>query len=100
MTPVYFVLSRGIVLLDLAGPAEAFRVANKLCPGTFEQHFCGPSDAVESGIAGLHLAHIQPLPAALPAHALVIISGVGWTARTPTPSSIGWRSAIRRTASR
>ncbi|QVQ24897.1 GlxA family transcriptional regulator [Achromobacter deleyi] len=76
MIPVYFVVSRGIVLLDLAGPAEAFRVANKLCPGTFEQHFCGPSSDVESGIPGLHLAHVRSLPAALPSNALVIISGV------------------------
>ncbi len=76
MIPVYFVVPRGIVLLDLAGPAEAFRVANKLCPGTFAQHFCGPSRDVESGIPGLHLAHVQPLPAAVPRNALVIISGV------------------------
>ncbi|MCG7326732.1 GlxA family transcriptional regulator [Achromobacter sp. ACRQX] len=76
MIPVYFVVPRGIVLLDLAGPAEAFRVANKLCPGTFTQHFCGPSRDVESGIPGLHLAHVQPLPAAVPRNALVIISGV------------------------
>lgn len=76
MIPVYFVLPRGIVLLDLAGPAEAFRVANKLCPGTFEQHFCGPSAEVESGIPGLHLARIRPLPTSLPSNALVIISGV------------------------
>ena len=76
MVPVYFVVPRGIVLLDLAGPAEAFRVANKLCPGTFIQHFCSPSRDVESGIPGLHLAHLQPLPAVLPANALVIVSGV------------------------
>lgn len=76
MVPVYFVLSQGIVLLDVAGPAEAFRVANKLCPGTFEQHFCGPSREVESGIPGLHLAHVKALPAAVPPEALVIISGI------------------------
>ncbi len=76
MIPVHFVVPRGIVLLDLAGPAEAFRVANKLCPGTFEQRFCGPSRDVESGIAGLHLAHVEPLPAVLPGNALVIVSGV------------------------
>lgn len=76
MVPVYFVLSQGVVLLDVAGPAEAFRVANKLCPGAFELHFCGPSREVESGLPGLHLAQVRPLPAALPAHALVIVSGV------------------------
>ena len=76
MIPVHFVLPRGIVLLDVAGPAEAFRVANKLCPDTFAQHFCGPSTEVESGIPGLHLARIQPLPEKLPPEALVIVSGV------------------------
>lgn len=76
MIPVHFVLPRGIVLLDVAGPAEAFRVANKLCPDAFAQHFCGPSTEVESGIPGLHLARIQPLPEKLPPEALVIVSGV------------------------
>ncbi|WP_241074306.1 GlxA family transcriptional regulator [Achromobacter insuavis] len=76
MIPVHFVLPRGIVLLDVAGPAEAFRVANKLCPDAFSQHFCGPSTEVESGIPGLHLARIQPLPEILPPEALVIVSGV------------------------
>lgn len=76
MTPVYFVLSRGVVLLDVAGPAEAFRVANKYCPGTFQLHFCGPETEVETGIAGLHLSRIHPLPTTLPPQAMVIISGV------------------------
>lgn len=76
MIPVHFVLPRGIVLLDVAGPAEAFRVANKLCPDAFSQHFCGPSTEVESGIPGLHLARIQPLPEKMPPEALVIVSGV------------------------
>ncbi|QQB35751.1 helix-turn-helix domain-containing protein [Achromobacter deleyi] len=76
MIPVHFVLPRGIVLLDVAGPAEAFRGANKLCPDAFSQHFCGPSTEVESGIPGLHLARIQPLPEKLPPEALVIVSGV------------------------
>ena len=77
MVPVYFVLTRGVVLLDVAGPAEAFRVANKLVPGAFEQHFCGPSREVESGLPGLHLAHIQALPASLPPAPRAIISGGG-----------------------
>lgn len=76
MIPVHFVLPRGIVLLDVAGPAEAFRVANKLCPDAFTQHFCGPSTEIESGIPGLHLARIRPLPDKLPPEALVIVSGV------------------------
>lgn len=101
MVPVYFVLTRGIVLLDVAGPAEAFRVADKLSPGTFEQHFCGPAHEVESGLPGLHLAHIQPLPATLPSEALVIISGVvGKPTRLEDPDSraiIDWL-AVRHPA--
>jgi transcriptional regulator GlxA family with amidase domain len=97
MVPVYFVLTRGVVLLDVAGPAEAFRVANKLVPGAFEQHFCGPSREVESGLPGLHLAHIQALPASLPPEALVIISGVvGKPTRLDDPDSraiIDWLAA-------
>ncbi|CUJ75292.1 GlxA family transcriptional regulator [Achromobacter aegrifaciens] len=97
MVPVYFVLTRGVVLLDVAGPAEAFRVANKLVAGAFEQHFCGPSREVESGLPGLHLAHIQALPASLPPEALVIISGVvGKPTRLDDPDSraiIDWLAA-------
>jgi len=101
MVPVYFVLTRGVVLLDVAGPAEAFRVANKLIPGAFEQHFCGPSREVESGLPGLHLAQIQALPASLPPEALVIISGVvGKPTRLDDPDSraiIDWL-AVRHPA--
>lgn len=97
MIPVHFVLPRGIVLLDVAGPAEAFRVANKLCPDAFSQHFCGPSTEVESGIPGLHLARIQPLPEKLPPEALVIVSGVvGKHIRLDAPEArliIDWLAA-------
>jgi len=73
--PVYFVVLPGIVLLDLAGPAEAFRVANKLAPGTFVLHYCGPRAEAETGLAGLHLSQLRPLPERLPANALVALSG-------------------------
>ncbi len=76
MAAVHFVVTRGIVLLDLAGPAEAFRVAEKLCPGSFELSFCGPGREVETGLAGLSLGRLRPLPDSLPPHALVIVSGV------------------------
>jgi len=85
MTPVYFVVMPHIVLLDLAGPAEAFRVANKFAPGSFKLHYCAPDAQVESGLAGLRLAGLEPLPAHVPANALVVLSGVvgpapDWTA--------------------
>lgn len=76
MVPVYFVVPAGLVLLDLAGPAEAFRIANKLRPGSFALHYCGPEPEVECGLAGLHLSRLAPLPASLPAQALVVVPGV------------------------
>ena len=74
--PVVFIVLEGIVLLDLAGPAEALRVANKLVPGSFEVHYCAPTAALETGLPGLQLAGLQPLPDRLPANALVVLSGV------------------------
>ncbi|HEY0295126.1 MAG TPA: helix-turn-helix domain-containing protein [Bordetella sp.] len=73
--PVYFVVTRDIVLLDLAGPGEAFRSANLFAPGTFEPHYCGPAGELETGLAGLYLSRLEPLPDRLPAGALLALSG-------------------------
>ena len=35
MTDVVFALLPNLVLLDVAGPAEAFRIANRLVPGSY-----------------------------------------------------------------
>jgi len=74
--PVYFVVLDGIVLLDLAGPAEALRVANKLAPGSFDVTYCSPVAELETGLPGLHLSRLAPLPTRVAPNALVIISGV------------------------
>lgn len=76
MTPVYFVVMRGIVLLDLAGPAEVFRSANLFAPGSFETHYCAVQGEIESGLPGLGLCGLRPLPAHLPPGALVIVPGL------------------------
>ncbi|KDS77024.1 AraC family transcriptional regulator [Bordetella bronchiseptica KM22] len=105
MVPVYFVVPAGLVLLDLAGPAEAFRIANKLRPGSFALHYCGPEPEVECGLAGLHLSRLAPLPASLPAQALVVVPGVVDAAfQLDRPAAArrggtGWRAAARRAAS-
>ncbi|OZI77520.1 GlxA family transcriptional regulator [Bordetella genomosp. 12] len=75
-TPVYFVVLEDIVLLDLAGPAEALRIANRYVPGRYALHYCGPQRDVQSGLQGLYLSGLAPLPDSLPAHALVVISGL------------------------
>ncbi|VFR29441.1 Transcriptional regulator, AraC family [plant metagenome] len=74
-TPVYVTLLPRAVLLDIAGPAEAFRIAERLRPGSFSLHYVSPQPEVESG-SGLFLSHLNPLPDALPAGALVLVPGV------------------------
>jgi transcriptional regulator GlxA family with amidase domain len=77
MTPVYFLVTRGIVLLDLAGPAEVFRCANLFAPGSFDMHFCGAAGSeAETGLPGLCLGKLEPLPDRLPQGALVIALGL------------------------
>lgn len=76
MIPVYFIVTRRIVLLDLAGPAEVFRSANLFSPAAYDVHYCAASDEVETGLAGLYLAHLEPLPERLPPNALIVMSGL------------------------
>lgn len=69
MIDVLFVVLPDTLLLDLAGPAEAFRIANQQLlqrgrPAAFRLRCAGPhADAATS--IGVTLAAIEPLPAAL-----------------------------------
>ncbi|WP_459616887.1 GlxA family transcriptional regulator [Bordetella sp. 2513F-2] len=98
MTPVYFLVTHGIVLLDLAGPAEAFRSANKCVPGSYALHYCGPEAEVESGLSGLYLNRLQALPAQLPPDALVVVAGQVGAA--PDWSAPATRAIVRWLAQR
>ncbi len=71
---VYFVVLPGMMLLDLAGTAEAFRIANNH-GGNYVPHFVGPDEEMESSV-GLGLSRVEPLPARLPEGALVVLSGL------------------------
>lgn len=88
---VYFVLPRGSLLLDWAGPAEAFRMANVDAQEThdaqsaaglnpakaalpFALHFVAPEATSPSSVGAL-IADLSPLPATLPAAAWVVIVG-------------------------
>lgn len=75
---VYFVLSADMLLLDLAGPAEAFRIANQL-GGNFTLHYVSSSTEVVTSL-GLTCAGVQLLPDSLSDHALVVIPGVSGSA--------------------
>lgn len=63
---VLFVVLPGSLLLDIAGPAEAFRVANRRLqargqPARFRLRFVGPQAEAASSV-GLMLGGLQPLP--------------------------------------
>jgi transcriptional regulator GlxA family with amidase domain len=63
------------VLLDVAGPAEAFRIANREAPGSYELKFIASSRTVESAV-GLHLSALDPLPRRVEDGSIIVIAGV------------------------
>ena len=76
---VVFVIVPHALLLDIAGPAEAFRLANQhreargLSP-RFRLRFTGPTPSPPTSV-GLALADILPLPQRLNAPAWVVVVG-------------------------
>jgi transcriptional regulator GlxA family with amidase domain len=71
---IYFVVLPGMILLDLAGAAEAFRIAANH-GGNYVSHFVGPHEEMDSSV-GLGLSRVAALPDSLPEGALVILSGL------------------------
>lgn len=78
MKDVYFVVLPQLVLLDLAGPAEAFRLASRKMPDSYRLHFIAPTRSVQSAI-GLQLGALDPLPTKLAEDAIVVLTGVSGT---------------------
>ena len=79
MREVLFVLLPNVVLLDVAGPAEALRNAETRVPGSYRLRFAAPLPTLAAA-TGLSLGPLEPLPAQLPAHSLLILSGVAGAA--------------------
>ena len=78
---VYFVLPRGSLILDWAGPAEALRIANQevmgdgeVAPAAFALHFVAPETQSESSVGAL-IAGLAPLPEHVSAPAWVVVVG-------------------------
>src|SRR5882672_7719697 len=76
---VLFVIVPHALLLDIAGPAEAFRLANQHreargLPPRFRLRFAGPLAAPPTSV-GLALADLLPLPQRLSAPAWVVVVG-------------------------
>jgi transcriptional regulator GlxA family with amidase domain len=72
---VMFALLPDVVLLDVAGPAEAFRIANQIAPGSYALRFAGQSAGLSTGV-GLRLAQLQRLPRTIGQDTTLVIAGV------------------------
>ena len=72
---VVFVLLPNLVLLDLAGPADAFRNANLRMPGSYRLRFTAPQPSVVASV-GLSLAGLEPLPARLVPGTILVLTGI------------------------
>lgn len=91
---VYFILPPDTLLLDLAGPAESLRLANRYQRAVhFELHYAGPAARVESSI-GLMLSGISALPREIPQDAMIVVAGT--TERPPDTASEAGKAAIVR----
>ena len=76
---VLFVIVPHSLLLDIAGPAEAFRLANQHrglrgLPPRFRLRFAAPGEALETSV-GLSIAGMEPLPQTLSATTWVVVVG-------------------------
>ena len=72
---VFIIIPPRALLLDIAGPAEVFRIANnEQSEVLFNLHYTGPKDAIHSSV-GLVIGNIEPLPTSLTQNSIVIISG-------------------------
>jgi len=93
MREVVFVLLPNVVLLDVAGPADAFRSAERRVPGSYRLRFVAPLPSLTAA-AGLTLGALEPLPEELPPGALLILTGIAGAGTDPhepaTRRAIAW----------
>ena len=98
MIDVLFLVMPETLLLDLAGPAEAFRLANQQLvargrPPAFALRYVGAQSEASTSI-GLQLANLEPLPDALPPGAWVVLLGrPGLRETLPHLQRNGWLGA-------
>jgi transcriptional regulator GlxA family with amidase domain len=73
--PVFVVLPPRLLLLDIAGPLEVLRQANRVQTAVrFDVQYVGPSPSLLTSI-GITLNAVQPLPDELPPEAWVVLAG-------------------------
>ena len=81
-TEVVFVLLPDVVLLDVAGPADAFRNAASRVPGSYRLRFVAPQPALAAAV-GLNLSGLEPLPERLGPGTILVLTGVSGTLIDP-----------------
>ena len=75
LIPVFVVLPPRLLLLDIAGPLEVLRQANRVQRTVrFDVRYVGPSSELLTSI-GITLAAIEPLPNNLPPEAWIVLAG-------------------------
>ena len=73
--PVFVVVPPRLLLLDIAGPLEVLRQANRVQSSVrFEVRYVGPTSSLQTSI-GITLAAIEPLPQELPPQSWVVLAG-------------------------
>jgi transcriptional regulator GlxA family with amidase domain len=73
--PVFVVLPPRLLLLDIAGPLEVLRQANRVQEFVrFDVRYVGPSPELMTSI-GITLTAVEALPSALPPEAWVVLAG-------------------------
>ena len=93
---VLFVLLPRVVLLDVAGPADAFRNANTQRPGSYRLRFVAPQAQLQAAV-GLTLSGLEPLPATLTPGSILVLAGTSVeridTEEPAVRQVIGWPRA-------
>jgi transcriptional regulator GlxA family with amidase domain len=87
-----FIIALHSLLLDVAGPAEAFRLADlhrerRGLPPRFRLRFAGPESRATTSV-GLAVAELEPLPRALSAPTWVVLAGQPTARLHPVPAAI------------
>src|SRR5947207_1417272 len=84
-TDVVFALLPNVVLLDVAGPADAFRNAGIRVPGSYRLRFVAPQPALRAAV-GLELGALETLPESLAPGSILVLTGLGGAGTDPALS--------------
>ncbi len=75
MRTVLFAILPEVVLLDVAGAGEAFRIAEREVPRSYRLRFVATQSSVRAAV-GLHLDQLEPLPEHVPDDSIIVVTGV------------------------